>query len=159
MHGRWRGSVCPPSIDRSIDLSNNLRWIEITNWQGPLALLYANNADRLSPVSIRSLKHLFLFRFYELRSPPRPLFPITSQPRTRLSTWRTVCGISSTDFNCEFEDLISTRNFYNQPPPPPPPSLCSVPPPARRNSRGVPVSLDRDPPRWSLPEINSTWRN
>lgn len=84
-------SVRPPSIDPIISGSR----LQID------ALLYANNAsidynNRLNPLvktpfsSSDSTLH-FLRSF--------------QSPRTRLST-RTVCGISSTDFNCEFEDLI-----------------------------------------------------
>lgn len=88
-------SVRPPSIDRTIDPIISGSRLQID------ALLYANNAsidynNRLNPLvktpfsSSDSTLH-FLRSF--------------QSPRTRLST-RTVCGISSTDFNCEFEDLI-----------------------------------------------------
>lgn len=87
-------SVCPPSIDRS----NNLR-IEITNWRA----IVRNN--RLNPL----VKTPFS------SSDPTSFAPLSNHQPTkkRSSTRSTVCGISSTDFNCEFEDLISTRNFYN----------------------------------------------
>lgn len=92
MHGRvQRASI----VDRSNDPIISGSRLQID------ALLYANNAsidynNRLNPLvktpfsSSDSTLH-FLRSF--------------QSPRTRLST-RTVCGISSTDFNCEFEDLI-----------------------------------------------------
>lgn len=92
MHGRVQRAS---TVDRSIDPIISGSRLQID------ALLYANNAsidynNRLNPLvktpfsSSDSTLH-FLRSF--------------QSPRTRLST-RTVCGISSTDFNCEFEDLI-----------------------------------------------------
>lgn len=92
MHGRVQRAS---TVDRSNDPIISGSRLQID------ALLYANNAsidynNRLNPLvktpfsSSDSTLH-FLRSF--------------QSPRTRLST-RTVCGISSTDFNCEFEDLI-----------------------------------------------------